>query len=282
MSKLKVAIVTDSTCNLPVELVEEYGLHVIPQVLIWDGATLRDGVDITVADFYQRLATSESVPTTSQASAGQFVEFFSEVAKTAESIVAILISDELSGTLDSARAAKDMMEGTPIEIVDSRSAAMGLGFVVLTAARAARQGLSAAEVADVARAVVPKVKVMFVVDTLEYLHRGGRIGGARRLLGSMLSVKPLLHLVDGRIEALENVRTKKKAVARLLELAVADVAGQPVRAAVMDAVAPQEAEQISRSVQELMKPLEIIRSELTPVIGAHVGPGTVGVVYFVE
>jgi DegV family protein with EDD domain len=282
MSKLKVAIVTDSTCNLPVELVEEYGLHVIPQVLIWDGATLRDGVDITVADFYQRLATSESVPTTSQASAGQFVEFFSEVAKTAESIVAILISDELSGTLDSARAAKDMMEGTPIEIVDSRSTAMGLGFVVLTAARAARQGLSAAEVADVARAVVPKVKVMFVVDTLEYLHRGGRIGGARRLLGSMLSVKPLLHLVDGRIEALENVRTKKKAVARLLELAVADVAGQPVRAAVMDAVAPQEAEQISRSVQELMKPLEIIRSELTPVIGAHVGPGTVGVVYFVE
>lgn len=282
MSKRKVAIVTDSTCGLPAELIEEYGLHVIPQVLIWDGVTMLDGVDITVEEFYRRLAASESMPTTSQATAGQFAEFFSKVAESAESIVAIVISDELSGTLNSATVAKDMLEDIPIELVDSRSAAMGLGFVVLAAARAAQQGLSAAEVAAVARTTIPKIRVMFVVDTLEFLHRGGRIGGAKRLIGSMLSVKPILHLADGRIEPLESVRTKKKAVARLLELAVADVAGNEVHAAVMHAVTPQEAEGIAESVQHSMRPLEIIRSELSPVIGANVGPGTVGLVYYAE
>jgi len=282
MSKRKVAIVTDSTCGLPAELIEEFGLHVIPQVLIWDGVTMLDGVDITVEEFYQRLATSESMPTTSQATAGQFAEFFSKVAETAERIVAIVISDELSGTLNSATVAKDMLEDIPIEIVDSRSAAMGLGFVVLAAARAARQGMSASEVAAVARSTIPKMRVMFVVDTLEFLHRGGRIGGAKRFIGSMLSVKPLLHLADGRIEPLESVRTKRKAVARLLELAAADAAGKEVHAAVMHAVTPQEAEGIAVSVQQSMKPLEIIRSELSPVIGANVGPGTVGLVYYAE
>lgn len=167
MAKAPVAVVTDSTANLPDDLVRKHNIRVIPQILNWEGESLLDGIDIFPDGFYRRLSTAKEIPTTSQASPGQFVEFFGEVSETAESIVGIFISEYLSGTLSSAHTALQSMGDYPIEIVDSRSASLGLGLLVLAAARAAEAGHSAKEVAEMVRGLVPKVKIMFVVDTLE-------------------------------------------------------------------------------------------------------------------
>ena len=283
MAGAKVAIVVDSTAYIPSQLVEQYNIHVIPQILNWAGESLHDNVDITPEAFYKRLKHAEEMPTTSQPSAGEFHEFFARVAATADTIVAVLISQPLSGTQASAHAAAEMMDGYPIEIVDSRSSSMGLGFMALAAARAAANGAGHTEAAAAARALVPHMRVIFVVDTLEFLHRGGRIGGARRLLGSMLSIKPVLHLTDGRIEPLASVRTKRKAINHVLAVAEQEMQGQTnVRAAVIDAIAPEEAEMIYQEAQNRLRPVELIRAGLSPVIGAHVGPGAVGLVYYAE
>lgn len=283
MSKSDVAIVVDSSATLPLELVEEYELNVIPLWVNWAGETLKDGVDITPETFFQRLATAEELPSTSQPSAGEFHDLFTKLAETHESILAVLISDHLSGTIASAVAAKQMMPDFPIEIVDTRSCAMGLGYMALEAARAVRQGMSHVEAGEVARALVPQMQVIFVVDTLEFLHRGGRIGGARWLVGSMLSMKPLLKLEDGQIEALASVRTKRKAVARALEIAEEHTAGRgPLHMSVMHAGAADEAQQMHDWVEERLNPKELLMAEVGAVIGVHTGPGLVGMAYYTE
>lgn len=283
MSKEKVAIVVDSTAGIPDELREKHNIHVIPQILNWEGESLRDEVDITPNQFYTRLKTAKEMPTTSQPSAGEFFEFFSKVAETAESIVAVLISEPLSGTQASARAAVEMMGDFPIEIVDSRSAVMGLGFMALAAAEAVANGADYKVAAEKARAMVDGMRVVFVVDTLEFLHRGGRIGGAARLVGSMLSMKPVLHLVDGKIDTLAKIRTKKKAINHMLDTLSAEMAGkQNLQAAVIDALSPDEGAMIFDAVKERMNPATLLRSNLSPVIGTHVGPGTVGLICYGE
>lgn len=283
MVKEKVAIVVDSTAFIPPELVAQYNIHVVPQILNWAGQSYRDNVDIKSDEFYTRLKTAKEMPTTSQPSAGEFHEFFSKLAESYESILAILISEPLSGTQASARAARNMMPEFPIEIVDSRSTAMGLGFMVLAAARAVENGADYQAAAEAARALKDGMHIVFVVDTLEFLHRGGRIGGAKRFVGSMLSIKPLLHLMDGKIEPLASVRTKKKAIEHMYKLIEDDMQGKDrVHMAVMNALAPEEAEQIGKELEARIKPQELMVTKLSPVIGAHVGPGTVGVIYYAE
>lgn len=279
----KVAVVVDSTAFIPKELIKQYNLHVIPQVLNWEGQSYKDDVDITPDAFYTRLKTAKEMPTTSQPSAGEFFEFFTEVSKTADSIVAVHLSEYLSGTLASARAAVDMMPDFPIEIVDTRSTAMGLGFMALEAARAIANGADYKEAAEAARALVPYMHIVFVVDTLEFLHRGGRIGGAKRLIGSMLSIKPVLHLEDGRIEPLASVRTKRKAINHVLDMIETDMKDKKnVHAAVMNALAPEESQMMFDEVKRRLNPVEIFNTELSPIVGAHVGPGTLGVIYYAE
>jgi len=283
MSKSNIAIVVDSTAYIPQELVEKYNLHVIPQLLNWEGESLRDNVDITPDQFYTRLGQAKSMPTTSQPSAGEFYEFFQKVAESADAILAILLSDHLSGTIASARAAVDMMGDFPIEIVNSKSTVMGLGFMVLAAAKALENGADLATAAEAARGLVPRMNIYFVVDTLEFLHRGGRIGGAKRLIGSMLSIKPLLQLRDGRVEPHSSVRTKKKAINSLLQIAADDMQGKSgIKATVIHASAPDEAQKIYDSVKERLNPDEIWITPLSPVVGAHVGPGAVGLIYYAE
>ena len=283
MGKKKVAIATDSVANIPTELIQEYDIEVIPQCLNWGGETYLDGIDITADQFYRQLGSAKELPTTSQPSAGEFREFFLEIAEGCESIVCIVISDHLSGTLDSATAAVKMIPDFPIEVVDSRSASMGQGFIVLAAAKAAGEGKSHMEVAEMARRLVPVMRAVFVVDTLEFLHRGGRIGGAQRLLGSVLSIKPLLHLVDGKIEPLESVRTKRKALDRALDIIEEDTAGKgPLHAAVLHASTPDEADRFYNAVRERLQPVELLLTELTPVVGTHTGPGLVGLAYYNE
>jgi len=279
----KVAVVVDSTAFIPKELIKKYNLHVIPQVLNWEGQSYKDDVDITPDAFYTRLKTAKEMPTTSQPSAGEFFEFFTEVSKTADSIVAVHLSEFLSGTLASARAAVDMMPDFPIEIVDTRSTAMGLGFMALAAARAVENGADYKEAAEAARALKEGMRVVFVVDTLEFLHRGGRIGGAKRLIGSMLSIKPVLHLEDGRIEPLASVRTKRKAINHVLDLVESEMKDKSnVHAAIMNALAPEESQMMFEEVKRRLNPVEIFNTELSPIVGAHVGPGTLGVIYYAE
>lgn len=280
MDKPKVAIVTDSTVNLPEEFVKQYNLNIVPLNVIWEGKTYKEGIDISTSEFYRRLKTSRELPTTSQPSAGQFHEVFSDLAKSHEGIVGIFLSEDLSGTLDSARTAVEMMKDYPIEIVDSRVISLALGFLVLAAARAAQQNLGISEVADAARRLVSTTRFIFVVETLEYLHRGGRIGGAQRLLGSVLSMKPLLQLQEGKVMPLESVRSKRKAVNRMLAIAAEDLKNKhDIRLGVIHAATKDEADQIQKAATELLNPIEVVQNELSPVIGTHVGPGTVGLSY---
>ncbi|KPK11219.1 MAG: hypothetical protein AMJ56_06555 [Anaerolineae bacterium SG8_19] len=283
MGKSNVAVATDSTANIPDEFVEDLNIHVIPQCLNWEGETFLDGIDITPSEFYQRLGQAKELPTTSQPSAGEFHEFFGKLAEENQAIIGVFISEYLSGTIDSALTAADMMPDFPIEIIDSQSASMGLGFMAMAVARALKEGSTYKDAAQLARELIPFTHAIFVVDTLEYLHRGGRIGGAQRLLGSLLSMKPLLHLEEGRIEPLARIRTKRKAVEKLLDVVAADTEGKGnLHASVIHAAAPEDAERFKQQVIERLDPVELIITELSPVVGTHTGPGLVGMGYYTE
>ena len=279
----KPAFVTDSTSYLPEELRRRHGIQVIPQVLIWGGETLLDGVDIMPTAFYERLKTAEVMPTTSQASIGAFKDLFEPHVRAGRPILAILVSQKLSGTIQSAQSAKELFPGARIEIVNSESTAMAMGFQVLAAARAAEAGKSFDEVLAVAKDAKNHTGVVFVVDTLEFLHRGGRIGGAARLLGTALNLKPILELQDGVIEPVERVRTRSKAQARLLGILEERINGRPnLRLAVLHEAAEREARQLLDVAAKQLNPMETVFSEVSPVVGAQVGPGTLGMCYSVD
>jgi DegV family protein with EDD domain len=217
------------------------------------------------------------MPTTSQPSIGDFHELYQRVAETADSIVCVTLSSGISGTYASAVGAADLMEDFPIEVVDSKSASVGHGFIAIAAARSAQAGDDLQAVAQAARNLVPKMDVFFAVETLEYLHRGGRIGGASFMIGSALSIKPILQLSDGLIDSRARVRTKKKALAYLADLAVERYQGHDnIHLAVVDAVARDEARMLGEELQKRLNPVELMYGELSPVIGTHAGPGTVG------
>ncbi len=278
----KVAIITDSTVNLPTALLEQYSVAVLPQTLIWDNQTLRDGIDILPEDFYIRLKTSKTLPTTSQVTPAAFSQLYNQFLQNGQPILAILLSSKLSGTIQSATQARDLLPGAPIEIVDSQTTSLALGFQVLVAARAADQGASLAECKAIAEKAIQNSGVLFLVDTLEYLHRGGRIGGGARFLGTAFDLKPILEVCNGRIEPLERVRTRNKAYARLLDLISARVKGKsPIRLGILDANAPIEAKYLVDQVRTLINPEEIIQCTVSPVVGAHAGPGTVGIAYLI-
>lgn len=279
----KPAFVTDSTSYLPDELRRRHEIQVIPQVLIWGGETLLDGVDIMPTAFYERLKTADVMPTTSQATIGAFKDLFEPHVRAGKPILAILVSQKLSGTIQSAQSAKELFPGARIEILNSESCAMAMGFQVLAAARAAEAGKSFDEVLAVAEDAKNHTGVVLVVDTLEFLHRGGRIGGAARLLGTALNLKPILELQDGVIEAVERVRTRSKAQARLLNLLEERINGRPnLRLAVLHAAAEHEARQLLDVAAKRLNPVETVFSEVSPVVGAHVGPGTLGLAYSVD
>ena len=276
----KVAVVTDSTAYLPKELVEQYKIPVAPLVVIWDGETLRDDIDIKPTEFYDRLQTAKVMPSTSQPPIPAFEQIFRQLHADGYDVLAILISNYLSGTIASATQAKQALPDAAIEIFDSQTTAMAMGFQVLAAARAAADGASLAECVAVAEKTRANSGIIFAVDTLEFLHRGGRIGGASRFLGTALQMKPLLTIEDGKIEALERVRTKKKAHNRVAEIVVGRLAGKPnIRLATLNANALEDAKALLTFTSDQLDVVEQIFSEVSPVIGTHVGPGTVGLAY---
>jgi DegV family protein with EDD domain len=278
-----IALVTDSTSVIPADLVAQYGIFVGPQVVIWDGQTLEDGVDITPDAFYARLKTSPTMPTTSQVTVASFLKIFTPLVQAGRPIVAVLVSAKLSGTIQSAELAKKDFPGAQIEIVDSMQAGMALGFQALMTARQIGAGRSFTEVVAYAHKAKDHTGTMLVVDTLEFLHRGGRIGGAQRLLGTALNMKPLLYIDDGRVEPLERIRTKAKASARMLDLLEGKVKGrQQIRIAMMHAAAESEAADVLTQAKARLSPVETILTWASPAIGANTGPGTIAVGYCVD
>jgi DegV family protein with EDD domain len=279
----ELAIITDSTAYIPPDLISKYRLQVAPQVVIWDGQEMRDGIDIQPAEFYARLTNSKTMPTTSQATVASFMTLFEPLVARGVPILSILLSPHLSGTIASAEQAKKEFPGARIEIVNSEAVSMALGYQVLAAARAAEAGASFDEVLAIARRAKGQTGVVFLVDTLEFLHRGGRIGGAARFMGSALNLKPLLELRKGRVEALEKVRTRAKARERLLEVVVERVKGKKnLRLATLHASAEEDARTLLAEAAERMQPIEQHLTAVSPAVGTHTGPGTLGLAYCTE
>ena len=278
----KVALVTDSTAYLPSDLLKAHNITVVPQVLIWGDETFHDGVDILPDEFYRRLSTAKVMPTTSQVAIVTMKDAFEKLLAEGYDVLGVFISSKLSGTMQSAIQAKEMLPKAADKIVllDSLSTAMAMGFHVLTAARAAESGAGLVECMKLAEEAQKHTGVYFVVDTLEFLRRGGRIGGAQALLGSALNIKPLLTLEDGKIESVEKIRTKGKALDRLVEIVAEKTAGRtPVRLATLHANAEAEAQSVLAAAAGKLNPVEKFLTSVSPVIGTHAGPGTVGLAY---
>ena len=281
MNNQKIVVVTDSSAYIPQETLGDLSIPVIPLWLIWGDERFRDGVDIDPPAFYRRLRGSKTFPTTSQPSAGEFEEFFRRVGAGADAIVGVFLSSKLSGTVASAQAAQAELPELDIRIVDSLSTSMGLALTVLAAARAAAAGKSLDGVVAAAEEMQDRVHLLFAVDTLEYLHRGGRIGGAKRLLGTALNIKPLLHLEDGRIEPLAQVRTKRKVVAQMLAVAEERLGGKRIaEAGVIDVDSPEEGDALVEQVRERFGISTVYHTTVSPAIGTHTGPGTVGLSFY--
>ncbi len=278
----KTAVVTDSTTYMPPELVSKYNISVAPQVLIWGEQTYKDGVDIESREFFTRLKTAKVMPSTSQVAVISFQEIFQQYVDKDYEVLALLVSSKLSGTVQSAMQARELMgpAGEKVHVVDSQSVAMALGFQVLAVARALEDGASLQDAIALAERSSEYTGVFFAVDTLEFLHRGGRIGGAQRFLGTMLNMKPILAIQDGRVEGIDRIRTKNKAHDRVLELTLEKVAGRtPVRLATLHANAADEAKALLARAEQALNPIESIFTEVSPTVGTHAGPGTVGLAF---
>lgn len=278
----RVLVVTDSTSYLPDGVARDHGLIVVPLQVVLDGRALTEGVEVTSAEVAAALSAGRQV-STSRPSPALFAATYRQAARSADGpvdIVSVHLSGDLSGTVDAARtAAREVAtDGITVRVVDSRTIALGLGFATLAAARSAGRGQPSDRVAEAAARCAHNTGTWLYVDTLEYLRRGGRIGAASAFLGSALSVKPLLHLVDGRIEPVERVRTSSRALARLEQLVATAVGERRVDVGVQHLGAAERAEELAARLAARLTLASLVVSEVGAVIGAHAGPGLVGVV----
>jgi len=270
-----VAIVTDSTADLPPDLAASHAITVVPLTLNFDGQSLLDGVDIRPDEFYRRLPGVTTHPTTSQPSPGRFAEAYSALLADHDSVISLHISEKLSGTYASAQQAADMTDPRRVRVVDSQLVSMSLGLITLTASAMASKGADVEAIESKVLNMRPHVQTYFSVATLEFLRRGGRIGRAGALLGSVLQVKPVLCIRDGQVTPLERVRTFERALNRIVELTREVDRGHGVCVIVGHADAEADAERIGRDLEPVAETLMI--QPLGPVVGAHAGPGVVGV-----
>jgi DegV family protein with EDD domain len=279
----KVAIVTDSTTYLQPDQLRDYPIHIVPLNLIFGTETLLDGVDITPHQFYERLKTSKINPSTSQPSPEAFKELYKQLLDEGYDVLSLLISSKLSGTVDSALQAKNEFPNAKIEVVDSWVTSMALGFQVISIAEAAKEGATLTECKALAEDMRENSGAFFTVSTLEYLRRGGRIGGAAAFLGTALDMKPILELRNGHIEAIERVRSINKAMDRLIDYFLKRVNGHsPIRLAVLHAAAREDAQELMNRIRnrcDFNSVRDAVYAEVSPVIGTHTGPGTVGIAF---
>ncbi len=270
-----VRIVTDSTADIPAELIADLGITVIPLQIIFGSETFRDGVDLTAEQFFERLPQEKELPTTSQPSVGEFQQAYEALAEETDRVLSIHLSEKFSGTINSARqAASTLAERCEIEVVDSGTVSMAMGFAVMAAARAAQSGADLDTCTRIARSTLGRQRLAVALDTLEYLRRGGRIGRAAGFLGSLLRLKPILTIRDGQAFPLSRVRTRKKALDELLRVCLEP--GDITEAIVMYTTDPTDATYLTDTIRQRYPDIPIHEGRIGPVIGVHAGPGLIG------
>lgn len=269
---MAVRIVTDSTSDIPADLVTSLGVTVVPLSVHFGAESFKDGVEITSEQFFERLPKSSVLPKTSQPSAGDFLEVYKKFPN--DQIVSIHISQKLSGTFNSAGMASQQAGPDRIAVVDSGLVSMGLGAVVIETARKVKDGMTFKDAVKFAESCSNRVHCLLTLDTLEYLQKGGRIGKAQAFVGSTLGIKPVLSIKDGEIHPIQRVRTRGKAIEKVIELTAA--IPKASRYFVMHSAAPQEAEMVAKRMRDSTKK-EVSVGKLGPVIGVYSGPGTIAI-----
>jgi DegV family protein with EDD domain len=274
-----IKIVTDSTAYLPETMIRELDIRIVPLYVHFGEEAFKDGLEISSEEFYARLKEAPELPTTSQPSAGEFHQVFKELVDAGHEVVTLTISSKLSGTWNSATAAKQMLPEAPISVIDTLSTSVGQQLMVEAAIEASVAGATRQEIVEQIEELKGKTRLYFTVDTLEYLAKGGRIGNAKAFLGTLLKVKPILVLQDGVIEPLEQVRSKRKAVARMLQIFEEYVGenGPQAKVGFTHALVPDEMQALAQVLQCNLGCAEPFVSDLGPVLGVHTGPGVIGV-----
>ena len=275
---MTVRVVTDSVSDLPPAIAEELGITIVPANVHFGTQVFKDGVDLTTDEFFDKLFNGPEFPTTSQPSVGEFVDAYTRVAEDADAIVSVHVSSKVSGTFNSAEQGADRVDvECPIEVLDTLQASMGVGLITMAAARAANSGASMEEVVEVANDATARAQCVVLLDTLEYLQRGGRIGKARALVGTLLKIKPLITIRDGEVHDFAKERTRRKAIARL-QRAAQDLSPF-TSASVMYSTSRDEADSLAESIRPLMTGgEEPIVVRFGPALGTYVGPDSLGLV----
>lgn len=272
--KQSVRVVTDSTADMSPETLRRLGIEVVPLMVLIGDETFRDGMDISAQEFYRRLPSLKKLPSTSQPSPGNFMETYEKALADGASVISIHISSRLSGTYANAMVAAGDYAGR-VRVVDTQMVSAGIAQYVLTAAEMARNGATIDAIEAEMKALRERVKLVATVNTLEYLHKGGRIGGLKNILGSLLSVKPILQLKEGEVQPLEQVRTRNKAIQRVAE--IVKNMGKIERLSIMHADDREAAGELANLLGSVYPLKDMYISDVGPVIGAHTGPGTLGV-----
>lgn len=271
---MSVGIVTDSGSDIPRNLAAELGIEIVPLQINFDGQEYRDGIDLTQDEFYRRLAAEDITPKTSQPALGVFIDTYRRLLKKFDSLISIHISGRLSGVFHTAQMAGEMIPGADIRVVDSLSASMGMGGMVLEAYHALQSGFNIDQVVKMLESLRKRVRLFVTLDTLEFLRRGGRIGKVTAFLGSVLRVKPLIWLVNGEVEPIAKARGKREAISMLFAEVKRHVAAETKSIiTVLHTAAEEEAHRLKTQIQEHFRQAEILVREAGPALGTHVGPG---------
>ena len=271
--KAPFRVVTDSTADVPREWVDRYGIRVVPLKVLFGNTAFRDRVDLDDHEFLRRLEATQTLPSTSAPAAGEFADLYRVLAQECEAVISIHIGSELSGTVDAARLGAELVPEVRVEVIDSHSVSMAVGFLCQVAASAS----STEEAMRLVQERIPKLRIIALLDTLRFLEMGGRIGRARAMLGALLNLKPILGVREGTVGPLDRVRTRSRGLERILELLQED---EPVeRVAVMHARAPEEAQRLAAAVARAFPGAEVVTGQLGAVLTTHTGPGAIGFAY---
>lgn len=280
---MKIAVVTDSTANLPEALVRENDIHILHLSVIFGDKAYQEGIDITSENFYEKIKKGKKLPTTSQPAIGIFVDLYEKLAKDYDAVISIHISSKLSGTFDAAKTASSMVRDIEIIAYDSEHTALPQGFYVLEAAKLAKEQKSVAEIVHRLDVMKTETKAFFMVDDLKHLQRGGRLSGTQALLGGLLNIKPILHVVDGAVVPFEKIRTRKKAMQKILNLLEADIRNKTVKRAIfMHGNSESYIKKLFDKFQKKHPNIESMISEFGPVVATHLGEGSLGILWHVE
>ena len=271
--KSRFRVVTDSTADVLPQWRERFGIEVVPLTVVFDNQSFRDRVDLSDDEFFARLRAANRLPKTAAPSPGEFAAVYERLSQECDGIISIHLGGNLSATVESARLGADSLETFPVTVVDSQSLTMCVGFLCRVAAEAPTLEEAVRRVQE----RVPRLRILALLDTLRYLEMGGRINRAQAMIGSVLDLKPIMGVSEGRISPLDRVRTRRKALGRLVELLRHDLPVEHL--AVMHAQAPEEAEELRSRVQSELDGVQVEVSQIGPVLGTHIGPGAVGFAY---